>query len=166
MDELPELTQLTSPQLLELHAQIVDELRGRGVVRSSNNPTGDLAEYLFCTAFGWTRSDNSSPAVDAVASDRTRIQIKGRRPTQYNKSRQLSALRGLNSETPSFDVLAAVLFEPNYIVRRAILIPYALVLANSTFVRHTNSWRFLLRETAWEWCGIEDVTETLKAVSL
>jgi hypothetical protein len=46
------IADLTVPQLLVLHTQIYDELRKRGILRSANNPTGDLSEYLFCKAFG------------------------------------------------------------------------------------------------------------------
>jgi hypothetical protein len=31
-----------------MHAEVSQELRQRGVIRSSNNPIGDLAEHLFC----------------------------------------------------------------------------------------------------------------------
>jgi hypothetical protein len=54
---------------LALHARVADELRARGVTRSSNNPTNDLAEYIFCKAFGWTQAGNSSPNVDAIGLD-------------------------------------------------------------------------------------------------
>jgi hypothetical protein len=42
-------------ELLALHAAVSEELRERNVLRSANNPTGDLAEYLFCKAFGWAQ---------------------------------------------------------------------------------------------------------------
>jgi len=40
--------------LLELHGDVLAELRRREVVRSANNPTGDYGELLFSKAFGWT----------------------------------------------------------------------------------------------------------------
>ncbi len=52
-----DLTRFTPPELLLLHSKVADELRDRRITRSSNNPTGDLAEYLFCKAFGWTQVD-------------------------------------------------------------------------------------------------------------
>jgi len=76
---------------LSLHSRVAEELRARGVTRSSNNPTGDLAEYLFCKAFGWTQAQKSHANIDAVGKDGTRYQIKGRRVTRFNNSRQLSA---------------------------------------------------------------------------
>jgi hypothetical protein len=80
-------------ELLKLHAGVSEELRARGILRSSNNPTGDLAECLFCKAFGWKQAGNSNANVDAISRNGKRYQIKGRRFTHYNQSRQLSAIR-------------------------------------------------------------------------
>lgn len=72
------LSALSPAALLALHAQVAEELRARGITRSANGPTGDLAEYLFCKAFGWTQSSNSEANIDAIRPDGTRYQIKGR----------------------------------------------------------------------------------------
>ena len=157
------LAALSPPELLALHATLGDELRKRGITRSSNNPTGDLAEYLFCKAFGWKQAGNSHANVDAIASDGTRYQIKGRRITQYNNSRQLSAIRDLGGA--HFDFLAGVLFSEDYAVMRAALIPHAVAIGRATFVERTNSHRFLLREDIWNALGVRDVTAELRAVN-
>ena len=68
---------MTAMELLKLHAEVADELRARGITRSSNNPTGDLAEFLFCRAFGWRQAGNSNANLDAVGSDGTRLRAKG-----------------------------------------------------------------------------------------
>lgn len=73
---MEELSKLSSKELLTLHGKIADELRARGITRSANNPTGDLAEYLFRTAFGWTRAGNSHPNGDAIGDDGLRFQIR------------------------------------------------------------------------------------------
>lgn len=158
-----DLAKLTPVELLTLHSKVSEELRDRGIVRSSNNPTGDLAEYLFCRAFAWKQAGNSHPGADATGPDgKTLYQIKGRRWTRHNKSRQLGALRGLPDG--GFHFLAAVLFAPDYSVERAAIIPHTLVLQNSVRVEHTNSWKFLLRDTAWTWAGVKDVTADLRNV--
>ena len=146
-------------ELLALHAALLEELRARGVLRSENNPTGDLAEYLFCSAYGWQRYSNSEKALDATGEDGTRYQIKGRRPTRRNQSRQLSAIRDLDG----FDVLAAVLFDELYRVERAALIPVGVVRLYSTFTAHTNSYRFLLRDEVWDADQVIDATTRLRA---
>jgi hypothetical protein len=158
-----DLTSHTPPQLLVLHSEVADELRKRGITRSSNNPTGDLAEYLFCKAFGWRQAGNSQANVDAIGTDGTRFQIKGRRATRFNKSRQLSAIRDMAGS--HFDFLAGVLFNEDFTVMRAALIPHAVTLERATFVERTNSHRFLLRDSIWEASGVRDVTEELRGVT-
>ena len=131
--KLIEIADLSCLELLALHARIAEELRDRGIARTSNNPTGELAEHLFCTAFGWIPAGNSSANIDASAPDGIRYQIKGRRITRHNQSRQLSAIRDLKGR--HFDFLAGVVFTEDYRVRRAALIPYAVVDRRAKFVR-------------------------------
>jgi hypothetical protein len=35
------------------------------------------------------------------------------------------------------------------VVHRAVLVPHPLVLANAAYIKHTNSWKFLLRDVVW-----------------
>ncbi|MBB5723516.1 dihydroxyacetone kinase DhaKLM complex PTS-EIIA-like component DhaM [Loktanella ponticola] len=156
-----DLTALSVPELLAFHAGIGEELRERGVVRSANNPTGDLAEYLFCQAFGWTQAPNSERGFDATGSDGTRYQIKGRRIHRRNKSRQLSAMRDLSSG--HFDVLAAVLFDDEFQIVRAALVPLRLVEGRATYIAHANSSKFMLRDDVWDEPDVEDVTKQIRA---
>ena len=157
------LIDLAPPELLALHARVGDELRVRGITRSANNPTGDLAEYLFCRAFQWHQANNSKANIDAVGPDGITYQIKGRRMTHFNNSRQLSAIRDLSSA--HFDFLAGVLFNENYSVMRAALIPHKVVIKHASFVERTNSHRFLLRDDIWCIQGVRDVTTELRSVT-
>ena len=157
------LSELSAPELLSLHAKVADQLRERGITRSANNPTGDLAEYLFCKAFGWKQAGNSKANIDAIGPDGIRYQIKGRRITRYNSSRQLSAIRDLGGA--HFDFLAGVLFDEDYGIMRAALIPHALAMERATFVERTNSHRFLLCDEIWNAPGVRDVTAELRAVN-
>ncbi len=156
------IEQFNTRQLLALHVRVTDELRARGVTRSSNNPTGDLAEYLFCKAFGWKQAENSNAHIDATASDGSRYQIKGRRITRHNKSRQLGAIRNLHGG--HFDFLAAVMFFEDYSIARAAIIPCSIVSERATFVEHTNSHKFILRESVWDAPDVKDVTAAIRAI--
>lgn len=156
---MSELESKSVGELLALQAAVMEELRERGVLRSANNPTGDLAEYLFCRAFGWSQENNSAKGFDATAEDGTRYQIKGRRLHRRNKSRQLSAIRDLDG----FDVLAAVLLDDEYRVVRAALVPSSVVRERSNYIAHTNSHKFLLRDEVWNDAGVVDVTESLRS---
>ncbi|HWA23676.1 MAG TPA: hypothetical protein VG735_14880 [Caulobacterales bacterium] len=159
-----DLKGLSAAELLLLHAQMGDALRVRGIVRTGNNPVGDLAEVLFCRAFGWRQSGNSNRSIDAISDDGSRIQIKGRRITRHNASRQLSAIRDLGGG--HFDLLAAVLFSEDYTVQRAALVPRETVAARAKYVAHTNSHKFLLHDDVWSVVGVQDVTEALRQVRL
>ncbi len=95
-----------------------------------------------------------------MGDDGTRYQIKGRRIHRRSKSRQLSAIRDLEG----FDILAAVLFDDDYRILPPALIPAAVVREHSTYIKHTNSHRFMLRDAIWDAPGVIDVTERLREV--
>lgn len=78
-EDMDSLSSKSITELLALHSAIMEELRARKVLRSANNPTGDLAEFLFCAAFHWAQENNSARGFDATDDDGTRYQIKGRR---------------------------------------------------------------------------------------
>lgn len=153
-----DLKNLSLGDVLGRHASVMEELRRRGVVRSENNPTGDLAEFLFCRAFSWKQASNSEKGFDARDGDGKRHQIKGRRLHQFNKSRQLSAIRNFDG----FDVLAAVLFDGQYRVSRAALILCDVVLERSKYRKHTNGHIFMLTDDVWNDRRVKDVTEKLR----
>ena len=170
-----DVSKLTDQQLFELHSNIEDELLGREIIGTRNNPTGDLAEHLFCKAFPrWKPADNSQKGFDAIgpAPDKLRYQIKGRRIAEPNGSRQLSAIRNLKEE--HFDSLAGLLFNRDYSVYKAVLIPHAVLMGldkdrrHIAFQEHTRSHVFLLVEDFWDkrWKaeGVRDVTAKLQSV--
>lgn len=149
--------------LLATHGAILEELRRRGVVRTSNAPTGDYAETLFAKAFGWTLATNSALGYDAVDPDGTRFQIKCRRITEPKGSRQLSALRRLPDKC--FDFMAAILLDRIYGVSRAVILPHAQVERRARFIAHTNSWLFMLTDDVWTLPGARDVTNEVVAAA-
>jgi hypothetical protein len=75
----------------------------------------------------------------------------------------LSAIRDLSGA--HFDFLAGVLFDEDYRIMRAALIPHAVAMERATFVERTNSHRFLLRDEIWNAPGVCDVTTELHAVT-
>ena len=158
-----DISKLKAADLLKLYARIEKTLQERGITRTCNNPTGDLAEYIFRKAFGWEPTGNSHPNIDAIGSDGSRYQIKARRII-HNKSRQLSAIR--NFKKKHFDFLAGVLFDEDYSVMRAAIIPYDVVLKHATYQEHTNSHRFMLCDDVWAVPGVQDVTSKLRNVNL
>ena len=154
---LPKLEDLGDTDLLRLYGSLLDELRQRGVVRTANNPIADFAETLFCDAFGWTRAEKEAKGYDAVDVSGIRYEVKARRLTPHSKSRQVSALRSLDA----FDMLAGVLFDADFTVLRAALVPRDVVKGRATWQEHTRSWRFLLHDDVWGEPGVRDVTTQL-----
>jgi hypothetical protein len=148
--------------LLADYCRVVDELERLGITRSSNVPTGDLAEFMFCKAFGWTKTDNSTPHFDAKDAAGVRYQIKGRRENRAGDPPHLSAIRDLDGE--HFDKLAAVLYSHEFDVLRAAIIPRSVVVRRSQYVKRTNSHRFILHPSVWEEPGVTDVTKRLKSL--
>lgn len=147
---------LTDRQLLELHCSVMEALRQRGVVRSSNNPVADYTETLVARALHATLSVGSQAGYDAVGQDGTRYQVKGRRLTATNKSTQLSAIRNL--ERDPFDQLAAVVYDSNLVVQYAALIPVDVVKHLGRFTAHTNSHTLLFRRSVLDKPGVVDIT--------
>jgi hypothetical protein len=152
---------LSEIELLQMQAYAIEELLRRNVVQTQNAPLGDYAEWLFCETFGWERESNSTKAYDAKCKNRGRVQIKARRLSTQNASRQLGALRELDRNT--FDVLAAVLFASDFSVQRAALIPRSIAFEHAKFRERTNSWRFILNDMVWNYPNVIDVTSKLQS---
>jgi len=131
------LSELSEKELLQLDASIIEELRNRQVVRTSNNPLGDYTEWVVAKALNLKLAANSSAGFDAIDENDNKIQIKGRRITKQNKSRQLGAIRNLDMH--DFDQLAAVVFDHNYNIIDALLIPHAVVCEYAVYRKHVNA---------------------------
>ena len=154
---------LSETELLAQHVAVLRELKRRGTINTTNNPVGDYAETLFCRALNLEQSPNSQRDVDATDPGGIRYQIKGRRLTLHNPSRQLGDLRRIPDK--NFDVLAAVLFNEDFSIMRVALIPHFVVAERSKYVKATNSWRFILTDNIWSLEGVEDVTEKITLVT-
>ena len=156
-----DLSSLDVRSLLRLYCSIGKELIDRKVTRSTNNPAADYAECLFASALALTLAGQSAKGYDAIDASGQRFQIKGRRPTIANPSRQLSVIRNL--DTKPFDYLAGVLFAPDFAVMRAAVIPHDVVIARSKYRAHVNGWLFHLEDHIWKVDGVRDVSEEICA---
>lgn len=132
-------------------------------MRSSNSPVAGYAEFLVATALKLELATKSTKGYDAVSSDGVRYEIKARRPTRHNRSRQLSAIRNLPAE--EFDYLAGVLFHRDYSIARGCLIPVETVGAMARYQEHTNAWILHLRDELWNLDEVEDITEQLRSAA-
>ena len=137
------LKQMDVKELLRLQASITKELKSRGVARTQNNPLGDYTEWLVAKALDLELEANSKAGYDGVDKNGTRVQIKGRRVTLTNNSRQLSAIR--KYEEKDFDELAAVIYDENFNVIEALLIPHEVVGEYASFREHVNAHILILK---------------------
>lgn len=155
-----DLSRMSLRQLLGRQAAIVEEFRRRGV-SGGGNLTAELARFLFCAAYGWHEPPRWEKGFSVVGVEGERYLIRGRRlHHRDSRTRQLSAIRDVRE----FDTLAAVLFDNDYRVRRAALIPCAVVREWGSFVRESNSYRLTLSRDVWRDARVTDATGRLRAV--
>lgn len=130
-------------EIFEIYSQLIKELRHRKILRTSNNPAGDYAEYLCTKAFKWILAPKGSKGFDAYFK-RTRYEIKSRRITSENKTRYITGIRDIEGE--HFHYLAVVVFNENFSINEAYLIPRIVVVNKSKLIRHTNSRTLILTD--------------------
>lgn len=133
-----DFSRLSDEDLLGLWGRIMAELRVRGIVRSSNSPIADFAETLAAKLLNLTVVANSTASYDAIGTDGQRYQIKARRVTKANQSRQLSAIRNLNKG--GFDSLIVVVFdESGFKPTEVWQLPIDLVREHAKYRAHVNA---------------------------
>ena len=156
---MPELTKLSILQLLQLHDGILEELRDREVVRSSNNPVADYAEWLAARGLNLTLQGRSNAGFDALDGQNRRIEIKSRRVTRHNDSVQLGQLRRLQDRP--FDLLLGIVFNADFSVAYAGLVPIEVVVERARFTEHTNAYVFHMEREVLADPRVEDVTRAI-----
>ncbi|MCG7991197.1 MAG: hypothetical protein JAY99_01735 [Candidatus Thiodiazotropha lotti] len=156
-----DLSNLEVKELLKLQSSIIDELKKRKIVRTKNNPVGDYTEWLVAKGLGLELANNSSAGYDAIDTEGKKYQIKGRRITPDNKSRQLSALR--NYEEKDFDYLVAVIFNENYEVIEARMIPHEIIGDYSKYREHVNAHILHLKGAILENPRVTSIVEKISS---
>lgn len=136
-DILRSLGNLNISEIRRLHSSTIDELKLRGIVRTKNNPVGGYTEWLVAKALDLNLQPNSNHGYDGETQDGIKVEIKGRRVTTNNPSRQLSAIR--NYADKKFDRLAVVIFDEHYDVDEAVLIPHKVIKYYAKHRKHTNA---------------------------
>jgi len=137
------LTSLGEKSLLCLYSDLMEELRNRNVIRSSNNPVADYAEYIVSHKLGLKLKTGSNKGYDAIDKKGLRYQIKSRRITTHNKSLQLGVIRNLIDKP--FDFLIAIIFNNNFSINAIYKIPFKVIKKYSRFSKHQNGHILILR---------------------
>lgn len=157
---IDKLKKMSVSKLLSTHSSIMDELRRRNIIRTYNNPVSDYTEWLVSSKLKLSLSQKSQAGYDAIDERGKRYQIKGRRSTELNKSRQLGVIRDLDAK--KFDYLVGVILNSDYSVKYAALIPHRLVSKLSKYSNHQNGHLLHLREKVLSERGVKDITDKLK----
>lgn len=130
-------------QLLELYGSIMSVLRERGLLRTANNPAADYAEYLVARKLGLYLAHNCNACYDAESKTHVKYQIKSRRITSVNSSKQLGVIRNL--ETANFHYLIAVIFDEFFNVLDVYQIPKKIISKYARYSEHQHGHILTLR---------------------
>lgn len=106
----------TTRELLADWAAVMRELRVRDVIRTNNNPVGDIAEAVVAAHYGGERGSFIQAGWDVKAPDGERIQVKALRQTAANPRRtNLSPIRDRD-----YDAVVVVIFDEDFRVSEGL----------------------------------------------
>jgi len=120
--EAVELKGLSVRELLALWASVLRELRRRKVVRTFNNPIGDVAEELVALHYGGERGSFSQKTWDVRVGNEL-LQVKALRRTGARTRRNLSPIRSDDGYT----AVIVVVFTEDLRVENALRVPREVV---------------------------------------
>lgn len=129
----PDLAELSTRRLLALWAATLRELRERGVVRTFNNPIGDIAKELVALHYKGERGSFSQASWDVRTPDGELLQVKALRRTGVRTRRNLSPVR-----SDAYAAVIVVIFTEDLRVEQAIRIPQQVVTALFPIRPHVN----------------------------
>jgi hypothetical protein len=112
----------STPELLGDWAAIMRVLRDRDVIRTNNNPVGDIAEAIVAEHFAGTRGSFSQPGWDVLTPAGERIQVKAMRITATTKRRNLSPIRD-----SAYDSVVVVILDEDFQVTEGLQLDRAVV---------------------------------------
>jgi alkylated DNA nucleotide flippase Atl1 len=112
----------TTPELLRDWSGIMRELRRREVIRTNNNPVGDIAEAIVADYYQGERGTFSQAGWDVKTPAGERIQVKAMRQTSESKRRNLSPIRDRD-----YDVVVVVVFDEDFVVTEGFRITREVV---------------------------------------
>jgi hypothetical protein len=123
----------TTPELLGDWAAIMRALRDRDVVRTNNNPVGDIAEAIVAEHFGGERGSFSQAGWDVRTPAGERIQVKAMRITATTKRRNLSPIRDRD-----YDSVVVVILDEDFRVTEGLKFDRAVVEEHFDHRAHVN----------------------------
>ena len=138
MSEKTRLEDKRDGELLKLYSVLLDELRRRGLTRTNNNPVADYAEKVVIDKLGLRQAQKEAKGYDAIDNNNVKYQIKGRRITKHNKSRQLGVIRNLDDQL--FDFVVAAIFDELFTLVEIWKIPHSAIKRYASWSKHQNGY--------------------------
>jgi hypothetical protein len=120
-------------ELLQDWAATMRALRKRDIIRTNNNPVGDIAEAIVHAHYAGERASFSQAGWDVRTPDGERIQVKAIRTTRATKRRNLSPIRDAD-----FDSVVVVVFDEDFGVTDALKLSRDVAEELSVFWAHVN----------------------------
>jgi hypothetical protein len=147
-----DLSKLTNRELLDVWTGSLEELYRRGVVRTYNNPIGDIAEALVARHYGGTRAAFDNPAWDVAVGDEL-IQVKACRRSTPTTKLGFSPLR----HREGYSAVVLVVFTADMRVEQAWRVPREVANELASGVPHVNGWRIGLGAKITSHPGVEQI---------
>jgi hypothetical protein len=104
-------------------ASVMRELRARDIIRTNNNPVGDIAEAVVHAHYGGERAGFSNAGWDVKTPAGERLEVKALRVAEGGKAgRGLSPIR-----QSDYDAVIVVVFNEDFEVTEGLRIPREVV---------------------------------------
>jgi len=143
----------TTRELLADWAAIMRELVKRDVVRTQNNPTGDIAEAIVQAHYeGSTRGSFVEKGWDIKTVDGERIQVKSLRVVPGKKRTALSPIRDRD-----YDTVVVVIFDEEFRVTEGLRMSRKTAEAVGKHVPHVNGLRISVTAKLRAHPGVEAI---------
>jgi hypothetical protein len=126
------LETMSTRDLLMFWALSLSELKDREVVRTLNNPIGDIAEALVAAHFDGERGGFTQKSWD-VRTGTEKLQVKALRRAGQKARRNLSPVR-----SSDYDAVVVVIFATDLRVESGLYIPRAVVEELFDHNQHVN----------------------------
>ncbi len=136
------MKKISTLKLLQTYSDIINELKTRGVLRTTNNPVSDYAEYLVAEKLKIKLEVNSKKSYDAtdLRSKKT-YQIKSRRIIKPTGSFQLGIMRSLD-----FDFLIVVIFNQDFSISYICQIPKKIITNYAKWSEYQKGYILILND--------------------
>jgi hypothetical protein len=112
----------STPELLGDWTRIMRELADRDIIRTNNNPLGDIAELVVASHYQGERGSFSQAGWDVIAPEGERIQVKSLREVPGKKRTNFSPI-----SDPDYDSVVLVIFNEDFQVTEALKLQRQLV---------------------------------------